>query len=271
MDNTVVRVPLSHEAENKAPSFPDAQAIVAECVSEKADAAHVQKKLAGVIARAREDLPQMGEAQADRYLQCLAKTARGLRRNTEDNLAFRYFYFGRFQAHVEQLERETGVRHSEEQVLAVANRKHFAPIMQRLFAVPVCRQQELANKLGLDRSNLYREMQRLEGSGLVEASTISRSRYYRLTPQGRRYYHSYLVMKSQLEEQTYSPGDKGVPSNEKTRLGDRSQQQFLPSNQEGQGYALPGSRYKESLFADKDIKARSDEIYHYLGRNTEWL
>lgn len=267
MDNTVERVPLPHGAENKATSFPDAQAIVAECVSADTHAAHVQQKLAGVIARAREELPQMGDAQADRYLQCLAKAARGLRRNTEDNLAFRYFYFGHFQAHVEQLGRELGVRRCEEQVLAVANRKHFAAIMQRLYAGRVCRQQELANKLGIDRSNLSREMQRLEGSGLVEAMTVGRPRYYRLTPQGRRYYHSYLVMKSQLEEQTYSPGDRS-PAEEKLRIGDYSLQRSMPSARERPGCALPGIRHKESLFADRDIKARPDEIYNYFGRNT---
>lgn len=258
MQNTVVERALSSESEGRELSFPDVEAIVMDCVSETADAFSVQQRLMDTIAQATKEISRLGEAQAHRYVKCLTSIAKGLRRNTEEHHTFRFFYFGQFQARVEQLEQELEHSFSEMRVMSVANRKHFAPIMRLLYSEQVCQQQKLADKLRIDRSNLSRELRHLEDSGLAESTTVGgRFRYYRLTPQGRRYYDTYLIMKNQLEEQIYSPQDGSAP------IKESSPQYVLALASDGHGY-LPSNSYKEeSLFTDEDTKSRPKMIYDF--------
>lgn len=262
MENTVMERTLLDISEDRELSFPDAETIVMDCVSTTVDAFSVQQKLMDIIAQATKEIPQLGEAQARMYVKCLSSIAKGLRRNVEEKHAFHFFYFGQFQAHVEQLEQELEHSFSEMRVLSVAGRKHFAPIMRMLYTEQICQQQKLSDKLKIDRSNLSRELRRLEDSGLAEVTAIGRSRYYHLTPQGRRYYDTYLIMKNQLEEQTYSPQDESSP------IKEPSPQYFLFLASYNQG-SFPLNSYKEEpLFPDEDIKSQPKMIYNYLRRDT---
>ncbi len=252
MENTVVERALPLRAsEDQEPSFPDAQAVVAECVCESTDAFSALQKLMSTVARAAEEIPRLGQAQAHTYVKCLSRIAKGLRRNTEDNHAVRYYYFGQFQTRVDMLLQELEHSRAEAQILSVACRKHFAQIMQLLYTERVCRQQELSDKLKIDRSNLSREMRRLLESGLVEARTAGRFRYYQLTPQGRLYYNKYLAMKSRLEEQVYSPQSEGVS------VKDAAPQYFLSRTSDGRGRFSINICYIKRTLANEDIKPRA--------------
>lgn len=253
MENTAVRQPPSWELapESDGLSLPDPESFVADCVSQSEDTVSVYQKLMDTIARAADAISRLNEAQASEHIQCLSTIAKGLRRNTAENGAFRFFYFGQFQTHVDMLKQELERNDSQTQILSVASRKHFAPIMQLLYTNQLCRQQELSDKLGIDRSNLSREMRRLEDSGLVDSRTVGRSRYYLLTPRGRRYYNTYLVMKDQLEEQFYSPSQSECAAMKEAPV----QLSFTEWHEPPR--LSPDSRQKESVFADADAKPRT--------------
>ena len=262
MENIVVRQDLPCGQEDRELSLPDVEATVTACVSAATDAFSVQKILTEIIGRAVEDISRLSEAQAYMYVKCCTRIAKGLRRNTEDNQAYRFFHFGQFQTHVELLERKLEQIYSEERILSVANRKHFASIMQLLYTEQICKQQKLSDKLRIDRSNLSRELKRLENSNLVEVTTVGRSRYYRLTPQGSRYYNTYLVMKSQLEEQIYSPWVNN------SLMKEPSLRHFsFPTLDSQDCFSLNDCR-DESSFANIDTKSRPDEVFDYLRRDT---
>lgn len=254
MENTAVRQPPSWELapEGDGLSLPDPESFVADCVSQSEDTVSVYQKLMDTIARAADEISRLNKTLASERIQCLSTIAKGLRRNTADNGAFRFFYFGQFQTHVDMLKQELERSLSEEQILSVASRKHFASIMRLLYTNQICRQQELSDKLGIDRSNLSREMQRLEDSGLVDSRTVGRSRYYLLTPQGRRYYDTYLVMKDQLEEQFYSPSQSDRPAMRETPA------QLFANEQHGISVRLfLENLQKEPVFLDADAKPRT--------------
>lgn len=254
MENIAVRQPLPKEMEpgDEDLSFLDPESYVTDCVSPDEDVSGVYQKLMGAIARVADEIARLSESEASAHMKCLSTIAKGLRRNTADNGAFRFFYFGQFQTHVDILEQELERSLSEEQILSVASRKHFAPIMQLLYANQVCRQQELSGKLGIDRSNLSREMRRLEDSGLVDSKTVNRSRYYLLTPRGRRYYNTYLIMKDQLEEQVYSPS-----KSERAAMKEAPVQLFPAERYEISGRFFSDIWQEEPIFADADAKPRT--------------
>lgn len=262
MENIETRKDSPCERGDLELSFPDVETIVTTCTFETADPFSIQQKLMGIISHAAEEISRLSKAQAHIYLQYLARIAKGLRRNTELNRAFRFFYFGQFQTHVELLERRLEELWSEEQLLFVAGRKYFAPIMQLLYTEQVCQQQRISKLLKIDRSNLSRELQRLMYSGLVDSSKAGRFRYYRLTPQGQRYYNRYLTMKSQLEEQTNLLQDKSL------LVKGPSLRNAVLSTLDSQDRLLLNSDREESLFAAMDTKSRSDAIYDYLRRST---
>lgn len=268
MEHTVMELALPQEMapEDRELSFPDAESFVMDCVSPDEDASSVYQKLMGTIARVTEEISRPDDAEVYAHVKYLSRIAKGLRKNTADNCAFRFFYFGQFQTHVDMLEQELDRDRSEVQILAVANRKHFAPIMQLLYTDQVCQQQELSDKLGIDRSNLSREMQRLLDSGLVDSRTVGRSRYYMLTPQGRRYYDTYLVMKNQLEEQVYSPLQNQDPDTKEAPLQLQNQgsatkeaplQLFLIETQESPIRFSTDSWQKGPILADVYAKPRA--------------
>lgn len=263
MGNIAIRQPLPQEMKpgDEDLSFSDAESFVTDCVSADGDASSVYQKLMGAVARVAEQLSRLNHTEVHEQMQFLSIVAKGLRRNTAVNGAFRFFYFGQFQTHVDMLEQELERSLSEEEILSVASRKHFAPIMQLLYANQLCRQQELSDKLGIDRSNLSREMQRLENSGLVDSRTVGRSRYYLLTPRGRRYYNTYLVMKDQLEEQVYSPSQS-----ERTAMKETPAQLFSTERHEISVRLFLENLQKEPVFPDADAKPqtmRAAKIYDW--------
>mgnify|MGYP002709330468 CR=1 FL=1 len=186
----------------------DPEALVSECISDDTSEADVYQKLMSAIARVTEEISRLDAAEASKLVSQLSKAAKGLRKNTADHNAFRFFYFGEFQTHVNTLEQRLERNRSELQIQLAASKKHFAPIMQFLYINQTCQHKELSNKLGIDKSNLSREMQCLVDSGLVDSQMIGKFKYYSLTPQGRGYYDNYLLMKAQLEEQIYAPSQE---------------------------------------------------------------
>lgn len=257
MDRTIAERTLPLEP--KESTLPDVEAIVTDCISEDADAFTIQQKLTSAIAQATVKINAPGEAQAYQYLKYLAKIAKGLRKSVEAHHAFRFFYFGQFQAQVDLLEQKMEDIHSESQVLSVAGRKHFASIMRLLYTEKVCQQQYISNKLKINRSNLSRELQRLERSRLVESTSAGRFRYHQLTPQGRRYYNTYLLMKDQLEEQIYSP------SGQDSAIKGHSYSTVLFLTTDRQGRFLPEGHRVDPLFMDEDTKTRPNMIYNFEG------
>lgn len=153
MENTVVEraLPWGAAPEDQELSFPDVETFVQECVSTSTDASSVHQKLMGAITHAAEEISRLGDGQAYEYVKCLSRIAKGLRKNTEDNHAFRFFYFGQFQTRLDMLEQELESNHSETQILAVASRKHFAPIMQMLYG----RSHPTISELGSDAGSIH--------------------------------------------------------------------------------------------------------------------
>lgn len=256
MENTVVeRTPVQDMTQSEWKlSFPDVESFVLDCVSADTPEYGVHQKLMGIITQANQAISLQNSGEADEYFESLSLIAKGLRHHTAERDGFRFFYFGQFQTHLDMLEQEREQKRSEAQILSVASRKHFPKIMQMLYTCHTCQQKELSHRLGIHKSNLSREMQHLLDSGLVESTQIGRFKYYELTPRGHRYYNTYLIMKSQLEEQIYAPNQDG-----KTLCG----KEFYSRTQR------LNSKSKSTLASfDREQKSMEESIYQtfsYLG------
>lgn len=155
------------------------------------DAAEVYRGLSTILETAKKEISASPE-NAKTVLDVAGKIASGLRKNARKQGAMRFFYFGVFQENLNSLSNQLMEEIERTILQSIASRKHFSAIMDYLYHHENGRQSKIANEIGIDRSNLLREMLPMINAGIVNQHKLGHSRYYNLTPFGYRYYESHL-------------------------------------------------------------------------------
>lgn len=170
------------------------------CVNKDTKLEEVRNRLTGIVRQIKEALTEdRVNKNLQVYLGLAEEISTALRKNARKNDALRYYYFGMYQALIENLQEE----HIKKETLAVeheaTSRKHFSRIMQALYAKDFQHLSGLARELKIDKANLSREMEYLILAGFVEQTKSTKFRFYNLSARGYVYYNRFLFEKSSLE------------------------------------------------------------------------
>lgn len=126
------------------------------------------------------------------FLNTSKQLSKKLRKYTRGQSALRYYYFGVFEEAVGSLEKQMEQETIQAELQSLLSRKHFLSIMTYLYRADHARLAQMALDLGIDRSNLYRELELYDKRRLVAARKVNDSKYYSLTAAGYRYYEKHL-------------------------------------------------------------------------------
>jgi hypothetical protein len=170
------------------------------CISEERSDADVYEALMVVIRSFRESKSSSANAKQMQVSFDNAKyISSTLRKQARKQKALRYYYFGMYQATLEQLYDEFLHSRSISNQQAVENRKYFSQIMKILYDQEVVRQCDLAKALHIERANLSREMSLLALAGLVEERKTGKLKLYNLSALGYDYCNKFYLTKGKIE------------------------------------------------------------------------
>jgi predicted transcriptional regulator len=170
------------------------------CISEERSDADVYEALMFVIRSFREIKSSSANAKQMQSSFDNAKyISSSLRKQARKKKALRYYYFGMYQAKLEQLYDEFLHARSISKQQAVENRKYFSQIMKILYDQEVVRQCDLAKSLHVERANLSREMSLLALAGLVEERKTGKLKLYNLSALGYDYCNKFYLTKGKIE------------------------------------------------------------------------
>lgn len=168
--------------------------FVAYCTN-STDLDDVEKRLLNVISKCREELKNENCNKELEYIKCIEKISRGLHINAEDNDALRYYYFGKFQAYVEQLKQINNKNQQDRMIKDVVSQDYFEPIMRYLYKNGYCCESCFYDNLKIDRSTLLDAIDKLERINFVKLICSVEGVYLVLTPKGREYWDGNLLSK----------------------------------------------------------------------------
>lgn len=180
--------------------------IIQKCTYAQTSDAEVNKILNSLLQEiVKIDSTILEEAIGEaRYI------ADSLRNEARRNKGLRYFYYGMYQAKVEQMQEQFLKEETEALQNEVIYRKHFTEIMEVLSSVETIRQSTLAQMLKMNRSNLSREMNRITEAGFAEERKTQKLKVYCLSPQGAQYCarHPLTSVRDKKScDERYSRGD----------------------------------------------------------------
>lgn len=170
------------------------------CINEESSDADVYEALMVVIRSFREGKSSSANAKQMQLSFDNAKyISSSLRKQARKKKALRYYYFGMYQAKLEQLYDEFLHARSISKQQEVENRKYFSQIMKILYDQEVVRQCDLAKTLHIERANLSREMSLLALAGLVEERKTGKLKLYNLSALGYDYCNKFYLTKEKIE------------------------------------------------------------------------
>ncbi|WP_251445820.1 winged helix-turn-helix domain-containing protein [Vermiculatibacterium agrestimuris] len=180
--------------ENVLPTEKSISDALIQFTQEDLDVAELHQSLtefADQVGQALSHLEEEGSLpQREALIEAVGRVAGGLRSYTRKKHSIRFYYYGMFQEKYDELKRQEEKAKQDRQLQVVAGRKYFPKIIEYLYQHGTAQQIKMAEDVGMDRSNLFREMKLLVDVGLVDQRKIRKYRYYDLTPYGYRIYRT---------------------------------------------------------------------------------
>lgn len=199
------------------------ESVISACTSGALSAGEVFRGLTRIVDCAKEQISvAQNDKTVDKVLESTEKIAGGLRRHTRKHEALQYFYYGIFQAQIDEMKERLAEEREQNDLLAVTGRKWFQPVMRYLYQGEYARLTEMSRDLVIDPSNLFRELSRMIAVGLVNQRKFGNSSYYNLAPRGFRYYEEHIQFISLPErKQRASEREYFVSMDEARRVYDK--------------------------------------------------
>lgn len=148
----------------------------------------VANSLTTLLVLLREETERRDDSKSLELLNSYELIAKGLRNDAQKNEALKYFYYGVFQASVDEIVKKKKDEIDNTEMLDLLSQKHTGVILTFLYNEKECYQSQLSKALNMDRSNLYRIMQKLIKANLVEQRKSSKFCFYTLSAQGKQKY-----------------------------------------------------------------------------------
>ena len=177
------------------------------------DAFSVAQQLSCLIVFLQEKSEKADQQTLNNLLNVYQLITKGLRRNAKNNNAMKYFYYGVFQASVDDIIKQSNKRVEDGEIKRLLSLKNMVVIIHTLYDNEECYQSELSRLVKMNRSNLYRDVQKLIDTNLVEERKIGNRRFYSLSANGRSKY-SELLRKQNNENNTWRVLSKTTATDE---------------------------------------------------------
>lgn len=166
------------------------------------DAFDVAQQLSYLIVFLKEQSGKTDQHTLNDILDVYQLISKGLRRYSKNNNAMKYFYYGVFQASVDDIIKQSNKRVEDGEIKRLLSLKNMVVIIHTLYDNEECYQSELSRLVKMNRSNLYRDVKKLIDTNLVEERKIGNRRFYSLSANGRSKY-SELLRKQYNENNTW--------------------------------------------------------------------
>ena len=138
-----------------------------------------------VILKDAED--EQNVTKAKELLDGYQLLTKGLRLDAQKNNALKYYYYGIFQTYIDEALNRANKEAEEVAMMDLLSQKYTLVILKTLYDKNECYQSQLAKELKVNRSNLYRIMQKLIKAKWVEQRKLNKC-FYSLTAIGRLKY-----------------------------------------------------------------------------------
>ena len=179
----------------------DIQDIYRVCADQETSAADAYQILSTIFCNLESQVQRKDEDDLlEQNFQKINLLFKGFKKLAAVKKNLLVYYLGEWNAKIETLQATHQKNLVTIQIQNAAATKHFAEIMEYVYREQVVQQNELVQHLGIDRSNLSRNMKQLKDAGLIGRSCSNKYVFYSLTPLGTRYYNHYLKIEGQFKK-----------------------------------------------------------------------